>query len=116
MTAVRDLAHARAGDKGRAVNVSAIAFDAAGYARLERELTAERVMAAFAAVAAGPVRRYALPGLRALNFVVEGMEGGGVTRTLRQDRHGKSLSGLLLAIRLPGDGPPVTDRSPEPPG
>ena len=105
MTLVRDLAHARAGDKGRIVNVSAIAWNDAAWARLERELTAERVAAAFAPVAAGPVRRYALPRLRALNFVIEGVEGGGVTRTLRQDAHGKSLSGLLLAIRLPGNLP-----------
>ena len=105
MTIVRDLAHSRAGDKGTVVNVSAIAFDAAGYARLERELTPARVAAAFAPVADGPVRRYALPGLRALNFVVEGMKGGGVTRTLCHDMHGKSLSSLLLAIPLPGNRP-----------
>ncbi len=115
MIAVRDLAHTRAGDKGRTVNVSVIAFDTAGYARLERELTEGRVMAAFAAVADGPVRRYALPQLRALNFVIDRIKGGGVTRTLCQDQHGKSLSSLMLAIRLPGNRP-VTDRRPEPPG
>lgn len=102
---VRDLAHCRAGDKGHAVNVSAIAFDAAGYARLERELTEARAMAAFAAVADGPVTRYALPRLRALNFVIDRVKGGGVTRTLCQDRHGKSLSALMLAIPLPGNRP-----------
>lgn len=101
MTRVGDLAHARAGDKGRTVNVSAVAWDAAGYARLERELTAARVEAAFAAVADGPVRRYALPRLLAFNFVIDNLKGGGVTRTLAQDLHGKSLSSLLLAIPLP---------------
>ena len=103
MTRVGDLAHARAGDKGRPVNVSAVAWDAAGYARLERELTAARVEAAFAAVADGPVRRYALPRLLAFNFVIDNLKGGGVTRTLGQDLHGKSLSSLLLAIPLPGN-------------
>ena len=110
MTTVRDLAHTRAGDKGRTVNVSVVAFDSAGYARLERELTGARVAAAFAAVADGPVRRYALPALGALNFVVDNVRGGGVTRTLCQDLHGKSLSSLMLAVALPGNRPEVDRR------
>ena len=100
-TRVYDLAHARAGDKGHAVNVSVIAYDEAGYQRLARALTPAFVMEAFAAVADGPVRRYELPRLRALNFVVEHVRGGGVTASLGQDLHGKSLSSLMLAIELP---------------
>ena len=102
---VRDLAHARAGDKGHGVNVSVVAFDEAGYERLLRELTEGRVAAAFAALAAGPVRRYALPRLLALNFVVERVQGGGVTATGALDIHGKSLSSLMLTIPLPGNEP-----------
>jgi hypothetical protein len=37
----------------------------------------------------------------ALNFVIEGALGGGVTRSLAQDAHGKSLSSLMLTIELP---------------
>jgi hypothetical protein len=48
------------------------------------------------------VRRYDLPNLRALNFVIDNALGGGVTRSLRQDMHGKSLSSLMLTIELPG--------------
>jgi hypothetical protein len=59
-------------------------------------------MEAFAHVAKGPVRRYELPKLRALNFVIERALGGGVTRSLAQDAHGKSLSSLMLSIELPG--------------
>ena len=62
----------------------------------------ERVMQAFAHVAKGPVQRYELPKLRALNFVIEGALGGGVTRSLAQDAHGKSFSSLMLTIELPG--------------
>jgi hypothetical protein len=102
---VRDLAHTRAGDKGHAVNVAVIAYDRAGYERLVRELTEARVQEAFAALADGPVRRYALPRLRALNFVIEHVRGGGVTATLAHDLHGKSLSSLMLAIPLPGNEP-----------
>jgi hypothetical protein len=48
------------------------------------------------------VRRYELPKLRALNFVIEGALGGGVTRSLAQDAHGKSLSSLMMMIELKG--------------
>ena len=102
---VRDLAHTRAGDKGHAVNISVIAYDEAGFDRLLRELTEDRVMNAFATVAEGPVRRYELPNLRALNFVIDHVRGGGVTATLNQDLHGKSLSSLMLTILLPGNEP-----------
>ena len=105
MLTVRDLAHARAGDKGHGVNVSVIAWDEAGYERLLRELTEGRVAAAYAALADGPVRRYALPRLLALNFVIERVQGGGVTTTGALDIHGKSLSSLMLTIPLPGNEP-----------
>ncbi len=102
MARVYDLGHSRAGDKGDTSNVSVIAYDEAGWQILRRELTAERVMAAYAHLAAGPVTRYELPRLKALNFVIERALGGGVTRSLRQDMHGKSLSTLILTIDLPG--------------
>ena len=99
---VWDLGHSRAGDKSDTSNISVIAYDAAGWAVLREQLTEERVMQAFAHIAKGPVRRYELPKLQALNFVIEGALGGGVTRSLAQDAHGKSLSSLMLTIELPG--------------
>ena len=59
-------------------------------------------MAGFAYVAKGPITRYELPKLKALNFVIENALGGGVTISLAQDAHGKSLSYLMLDIELPG--------------
>jgi hypothetical protein len=47
------------------------------------------------------VVRYELPGLGALNFVMHGALGGGVTRSLALDMHGKSLSSSLLEMDLP---------------
>jgi hypothetical protein len=49
-------------------------------------------MAAFGHIAKGPVRRYDLPNLRALNFLIDNVSGGGVTPSPCQDRHGKILS------------------------
>ena len=102
MKRVYDLAHSRAGDKGDTSNISVIAYDESAWKILREQLTPERVMRAFAHVAKGPVRRFELPKLRALNFVIEGALGGGVTRSLAQDAHGKSLSSLMLTIELQG--------------
>jgi len=99
-----DLAHARAGDKGNTSNISVVAYDAAAWDIIRRELTEARVLAAFAHITKGPVRRYELPLVRALNFVIENALGGGVTRSLALDPHGKGLSSLMLMIELPGEG------------
>lgn len=99
---VHDLAHARSGDKGNTSNVAVMAYDAAGYEILRAQLTAERVLAAYAHLAQGPVERYEVPNLRALNFVIHKALAGGVTRSLRLDPHGKTFSSIVLGITLPG--------------
>ena len=97
---LRDIAHARTGDKGETCNISLIAFDVRDYPRLAREATPERVQALFARIVTGTVQRYELPHLGALNFVLAGALGGGVTRSLAMDAHGKSLSSLLLDLDI----------------
>ncbi len=98
---VYDLAHARAGDKGNTSNISVICYDARHWGFLERELTPERVADAFRHIAKGPTKRHPLRNLKAFNFVIENALGGGVTVSLAQDIHGKSLSNVMLAIELP---------------
>jgi hypothetical protein len=98
---VYDLAHARAGDKGNTSNISVICYDDRHWDFLEQELTAERVAQEFAHIAGGPVRRFPLRNLKAFNFVIENALAGGVTISLAQDIHGKSLSNVMLAIELP---------------
>jgi len=99
---VYDLGHARAGDKGNTSNISVTAYSDEAWQVLHRELTPDVVLAQFRHLGAGPVHRYELPQLRALNFVIENALGGGVTRSLAIDPHGKSLSALMLTITLPG--------------
>ena len=101
MSRVYDLAHSRAGDKGDISNISVIAYDEKSWDILRRKLTVELVKDAFAHITRGPVERYELPKLQALNFVIHGALGGGVTRSLSQDPHGKALSALMLTIELP---------------
>lgn len=100
---LREIAHSRTGDKGNVSNVSVIAFEARHYRFLERYVTAERVKAHFADIVQGEVTRYALPQLGALNFVLTGTLGGGVTRSLALDAHGKALSSALLELELPDE-------------
>ncbi len=98
---LRELAHARTGDKGDTSQISVIAYDPGDYAFLAEHVTAERVRAHFAAIVRGEVRRYELPDIGALNFVMQGALAGGVTRSLALDAHGKSLSSALLDLELP---------------
>lgn len=98
---LRAIAHSRTGDKGNISNISLIAFDEADYPRLVRHVTAERVRAHFAGIVHGRVTRYEIPSLGALNFVLEDALGGGVTRSLALDAHGKGLSSALLDLDIP---------------
>jgi len=97
---LREICHSRSGDKGTIANVSLIVFDAGNYPLIVERVTAARVKAHFADLATGEVVRYELPLIRALNFVIQGIAGGGVTRTLALDAHGKSLSSALLEMEI----------------
>jgi hypothetical protein len=83
-----------------------VAYSQQGFEILRDKLTPERVLTTYRHLTPGPVRRYELPKLRALNFVIENVLGGGVTRSLAIDPHGKSLSALILTIELPDHGGP----------
>lgn len=101
MTKLRELAHSRTGDKGNISNISVIAYDPAHYPVLCEYVTAARVQAHFAGIALGEVTRFELPALGALNFVLKEALGGGVTRSLALDAHGKGLSSALLDLDVP---------------
>jgi hypothetical protein len=95
---LRDIVHTRTGDKGNRSTLSVIAYDKKDFALLEQHLTPERVRQHYAGIVHGPVERYSLPQLGALNFVMHNALGGGVTRSLALDAHGKCLSAKLLSL------------------
>lgn len=97
---LRDVAHARSGDKGDMANVGVIALKQEWYALLERHLTVDAVALHFAQLITGPVERYELPNLWALNFLLHGALDGGGTRSLKIDAQGKVLSTALLRMAL----------------
>lgn len=94
------VAHARAGDKGNRANISVIPYDAEAYAHLVEQVTEARVLELFAHRGASGARRYELPALPALNFVIDDVLEGGVNGSLNLDGHGKSLSFRLLELRV----------------
>lgn len=97
---LRQIAHSRTGDKGNISNISVIAYDPADYSLLLAQVTAARVAALFGGIVKGEVTRYELPHIAAMNFVMQDALGGGVTRSLAQDAHGKSLSSALLDLEI----------------
>ncbi|HEX9189365.1 MAG TPA: hypothetical protein VGB87_19965 [Vicinamibacteria bacterium] len=99
---LRDIAHARTGDKGSTCNISVIAYRAEDYPLLEEHVTAERVREHFREIVKGEVVRHALPRVGALNFVLHDALSGGVTRSLALDAHGKSLGSAILSLEVPG--------------
>lgn len=95
-----DIAHARSGDKGDTANVGVIARNPAWYDLLARELTETRVAAHFRGAITGDVKRYELPNLSALNFLLHGALDGGGTLSLKTDAQGKVFSTALLRMVL----------------
>jgi hypothetical protein len=95
-----EIAHARAGDKGNIVTLSLIARQSADFPLLEQRVTADRVAQHFSEILDGPVLRYELPQLGALNFVLRRKKEYSVTRSLALDAHGKCLSSALLSMEI----------------
>lgn len=98
MTALHEVAHARAGDKGNRLNVSVIAYHADLWPVILEQVTEDRVLALFAHRGASSVRRYELPNLHALNFVIDAVLEGGVNASLNLDIHGKTHSFRVLSL------------------
>jgi len=97
---LRALAHARSGDKGDTSNIGVIAYAPEYYPLILDQITPERVKQHFGDLVRGPVTRYALPRVHAINLVLEQALGGGVTRSLSLDPHGKSYSALVLGMAV----------------
>lgn len=98
---LREVAHARTGDKGDTCNISVVAFDERHFDHVREHVTVERVRALLGDIVRGEIVRFELPHIGALNFVITHALGGGVTRSLALDAHGKSLGSALLAMEIP---------------
>lgn len=97
---LKEVAHSRTGDKGDISNISVIAYRQEDYPVLKEKVTAERVKEYFSEICKGEVVRYDIDSLGAMNFVLDKTLGGGVTRSLAQDKHGKALGMALMEMEI----------------
>ena len=98
---LRRLAYGRSGDKGDSANIGLIARRPEFLPLLREQVTAARVGEFFAHLRreGAPVRRWELPGIAAINILVEDVLGGaGGTSSLRYDPQGKSYAAMLLTM------------------
>lgn len=100
---LREIAHARAGDKGNISNISVWVYDPEHYPAVKAGLTVERVREAYPALLTGEIQRHELDHLHGLNFVMQDALEGGVNTSLNLDAHGKSWSFLMLALEIEVD-------------
>jgi hypothetical protein len=96
-----EVCHMRSGDKGDISNISLIPYDEADYEWIGSVVTASFVESIFAPIIGGTVTRYEVPGIRSYNFVLTRALGGGVSRTLALDIHGKAYGVLLAETDIP---------------
>lgn len=81
----------RSGDKGGNANVGIWTRDPSGYPWLRSHLSVERFRELLPEAAGLEIRRFELPNLGALNFVVVGLLGEGVASSTRPDAQAKGL-------------------------
>jgi hypothetical protein len=98
---LKDIAHARSGDKGNHANVGVIAYTSEGFEFLGRYLTETRLAEYLLPLRPRQVERFELPGILAYNFVLRDVLAGGASRSLRTDNQGKVLSLAVLEMLIP---------------
>ena len=101
---LREICHSRSGDKGSNVNIGIAVYDQTHYQWVKDQVTEEVVTNYLKEVTEGHITRYELPKLGSLNFLVRDALGGGASRSLMTDGHGKSFSSILLDLQI--EAPP----------
>ena len=99
--ALINLAYARSGDKGDHANIGVIARKAEYLPYIRKALSIEIVAKYFAHVLKGEVKRWDVPGINGLNFLLKNSLGGGGMASLNVDPQGKAYAQQLLDIMIP---------------
>ena len=87
----------RSGDKGGSANLGVFTRSGPAYAWIAATLTVDRLRELIPETAELAIDRYELPNLWALNFVIHGLLGEGVSSSLRVDPQAKGLGEFLRA-------------------
>ncbi|XP_027143560.1 uncharacterized protein LOC109137014 isoform X2 [Larimichthys crocea] len=103
---LEELAYTRSGDKGDTANIGVIARHPLFFPYLKKHLTSSVVEEYFSHLIQpgvnNAVKRYTLPGIHGLNFVLQSSLGGGGVASLRSDPQGKAYGQMLLDLKLRG--------------
>ena len=96
---------ARSGDKGGNANVGLWTRNAASFEWLRNFLTVDRFKELFPETSGLPVERHRFPNLLALNFVVVGLLGLGVSASTRSDPQAKGFGEFVRSrvVDIPGE-------------
>jgi hypothetical protein len=100
---LKRLAYGRSGDKGNLANIGVIARRPEFASTIAAQVTAERVTNFFAHDLRddAEVKRWAMPGLDAINIIMTQVLGGtGGTSSLRYDPQAKSYAAMLLTMPI----------------
>jgi len=95
-----ELAWARSGDKGNDSNIGLVARRRELLPLLWARVTPEVVKAYFAHLVEGPVERWWLPGIAAINYLLHDALDGGGTASKRIDPLGKGMAQMLLDLEI----------------
>jgi hypothetical protein len=96
---LKAIAYGRSGDKGDKANIGLIARRPEFARIIHEQVTTERVASFFSHYLSGEVERWEVPGLHAVNYLLDAVLGGtGGTSTLRFDPQGKSYAAMLLTL------------------
>ena len=106
------VALARSGDKGGDANVGVWVRTEEAWRWLAHALTVEALRELLPEARELPIQRHLLPNLRALNFVIEGLLGEGVSSSTRFDPQAKALGEWLRARHVELPEPLLGDEQP----
>ena len=96
-----ELAWGRSGDKGNHANIGIVARQPEYLPYIKRTLQPELVAKLFEHYGPADVKRFDLPGIQGLNFMLYDVLGGGGIASLRNDPQGKGYAQILLGVEIP---------------
>ena len=96
-----ELAHGRSGDKGDAFNIGLVAHRPELFPLLKEAVTPDLLRGWFAEMVTGSIHVWELPGIGAINCLLNGALDGGGTTSLRLDAQGKAWGQAVLRLRVP---------------
>ena len=94
------LAWARSGEKGETINIGVIARDPDHLAALRAGLTQDALRAALPDLGAFVLTIFEVPGINALNLMLDGALPGGLNASQRFDPAAKSIAQRLMAVPI----------------